>query len=76
MSLTLPAPVTDPLDEDGLGVGAPQAPAPDLVDFAAHANTRLRERDSVLYDLRARGSARHRRPHPTWSISPRTPTPA
>ncbi|WKV75489.1 serine hydroxymethyltransferase [Streptomyces sp. PCS3-D2] len=58
MSLTLPAPVSDPLDGDGHRGGAPRVPVPDLAAFSAHANTRLRESDSVLYDLLARESAR------------------
>ena len=54
MSLTLPAPVTEPELPAASGRGPEPEPDPDLVDFAAHANTRLRERDSVLYDLLAR----------------------
>lgn len=63
MSLTLPAPVTDPVDEEApLAAAAPTAPGavPDLVDFAGHATRRLRERDSTLYALLARESARQR----------------
>ncbi len=60
MSLTLPAPVTDPPSRGGLQDGADRSADPDLVDFAAHANSRLRERDGALYTLLARESARQR----------------
>ncbi|MFJ4860752.1 MULTISPECIES: serine hydroxymethyltransferase [unclassified Streptomyces] len=60
MSLTLPAPVTEPELPAAPGTGPAPDPDPDLVDFAGHATTRLRERDATLYALLARESARQR----------------